>query len=219
MNVLIVPTLLLTGCFQVTVRPSCEEVDVLEVADDEPTAAGTARELLDTIELDDVLPATWQDGSATEADVVVARGTGSATWVQLESTSVKTRSFGFGRNTLAIFVVCEDQLQVPIDAEVASADGTLQVSVSGLAVTPTPFTEPAPGSARLNLTGDFGDAVFPATDDDPDDFTDLYSFVNLVYEDDVLREGSAGWGGEQSDANSVSASAEYVLDFGVDLQR
>ncbi len=203
----IIPILLASGCFQVTHTPACEELSVTEVADDEATPAGTAQEIIDNVQFDEEIPAVWDNGETTTAIVHVER-TGSAEWVEVAATTIKSRSVGFGEVYLMMAVQCDDTLRVPLDVDVTTPDGPLSVNASGYA-NRTRIDVPA----HVYASGRFADSEFPATEHDPGDFTDKYSFVNLMYDELGLIEGSAGWGGNQETDDSSMSLAEYVLDF------
>jgi hypothetical protein len=167
---------------------------------------------LDHVTLDETLPAAWQSGDPTEADVVVARGTGSAEWVEVEATTEESRSWGFGHNTPLIAVVCEDHLRVPVEAEVASSDGALAVGAAGrLEIRET--GDPLPG-VQLHLDSAWDDAVFPASTSDPADFDNKAAWIELDYDELGLVHGAAGWTGERTDGDSAIAISEEVLTFG-----
>jgi len=206
--------LLATGCFQVVNSPTCEELDRFEVADDEVTPAGTAAELAALVGLNTDLPGTWWDGSEATARVLV-EASGPAEWVEQQSGTDKSRRFGFGSVTPAIYVVCPNQLELPLVADVASVDGALGVAVDGVARLADPDGETlyGPGVPQVDLKGPFADATFPDSDEDPDDWDDKYAFVNLDYDDVGFLEGSAGWGGGRETEETSSAMAEYVLRF------
>ncbi len=206
--------LLLTGCFRVVNNPTCEEVDRYEVADDEVTPAGTAEELIAMVALDTDLPGTWFDGRDATAQVLV-QPDGPAEWVEQQSITEKNRSFGFGSFTPAIYVVCPNQLELPLVADVASLDGSLGVAASGNAYLPDPDGESfyGPGVPIVDLKGDFASSTFPPSEEDPDAWNDKYTFVNLDYDEVGFLEGSAGWGGSQQTDEVSSSMAEYVLRF------
>jgi len=200
--------LVVSGCFHVSHRPTCEEIAVTEVADDDVTSVGTVDAFLAQLAFDDQVDATWEDGTPTTADLRVARGTGTATWVERIQGTATNRSFGFGRSTSMAYVACQDTLRVPIEVDIATPDGELAFYNDGHAE-----KSDLPPPLFLNLEGTFEEAVFPPGEDDPEQFTDKYSFVNLNYDGDRFAGGTAGWGGDQEDDDASSTYAIYVLDF------
>jgi hypothetical protein len=205
---------LMAGCFQTVHHPTCEVIDRRPVADDEVTPAGTPAELAALVGLDTELPATWWDGSEGTAQVFVA-ASGQAEWVEQEHASETTRQFGFGSVTPMIYVACPNQLELPLEADVASVDGRLGVAAEGKAVLPDPEGESmwGPGIPHVNLDADFASSTFPDTDERPADWDRKYAFVNLSYDEVGLLEGSAGWGGSRETEEYSSGMAEYVLRF------
>ncbi|MBX2802805.1 MAG: hypothetical protein KTR31_34305 [Myxococcales bacterium] len=158
----------------------------------------------------------WFDGEEGEVDAMVTRGEGAAEWVDQESGTQTTRQPGFGSVYLTIGVSCPDGLRVPVEASVTSEDGALAVDASGPVHIAAPG-EPVnrDGVVTLSLQGAFGDAVFPAMETDPDDYTDKRSTVDLdLYEDGAVT-GAVGWTGEQTTADTSVQTWERAFEFDI----
>jgi hypothetical protein len=207
------------GCFRVTSVPTCEELERRPVSDTELTPAGTAADLLAMVAIDARWPGVWYgDGTATDVDVWVT-GDGQAEWVEQQAASEETRSFGFGKMYLAMAVSCPNHLSVPVSADVSTPDGALAITASGPAILndPTDSTAyTAPGVPLAFLTGAYGSATLPAPQEDPSDFDDKYTFVNLTYDEVGFVDGTAGWGGGQETDDYSSWLSEPVVDFATD---
>lgn len=206
--------LTLTGCFQRTYWPACEEVDRVDVADDEVTPAGTAAEALALVALEGTFDGTWADGTPATATLSVGRGAGSAQWVETTSVTEVKRSFGFGQAWPAIYVECLATLEIPLVADATSDDGALDVHVDDRLALSDPadgWQDPIEERLHASLSGSFADATLPVFDNDPDDYEQRYSFITLDYLGGGLATAEVGWGGSRETEEYSSAIADRVL--------
>ena len=132
------------GCLSRTHMPYCEVVYEGPVSDDEETPIGSVDALLDHVLLDQELPAVWADDVRTLAHVEVRRGEGSAFLLeQVQATRVtERRKLGPGYDFYpAINMPCSDRLSVPLELQVRTADGDLDVGMQATAQTETGMNE------------------------------------------------------------------------------
>lgn len=205
--------LLLPGCLQTWHQPTCEEASVTEVADDEPTEAGTADDVLARVAFGGPVDGTRQDGTSTPIELDVRRAAGSAEWVVLRHATKVTRTWGFGASYPDIYVYCDDHLRVPVDVVVETAEGDLSVAVTASVQVTGPGAE-RPTDERLSVfgTAPFSEAAFPAGEHDPAAFEDKRAFVALDYEAAGFG-GAAGWEGEQHTDDYLMSVAERLVTF------
>jgi len=207
--------LLAGGCFQVVEVPTCGDVSRTEVLDDEATPAGTATELRDRVAMDALLPGSYWDGHPVEVDIVIEQD-GPAVWVEQEVVTEKKRSFGFGREMALLAAYCPNQLELPLFAEAHTADEAVDVVAVGTAFLGDPDSDGGFGVAGVplvDLTGSYADATFTVSEEDPAEWTDKYSFVSLDFDEDGLREGAVGWGGQQETEDAKSSMIDRVVTF------
>lgn len=208
MTRLLFPLTLMGGCFHAVTSSTCETLDLQEVEDTEVTAAGSAADLLARVAVDQRMLAVWATGEATEADVFLGRGTGSATFIEQTEASETTRSFGIGGGSNDMLVRCPNALRVPLIGEVLSIDGQLEVFASGLVATDGPNE----AWLRVSLDGAFDDAVLPEGEVASADYTNKSTFLNADFDELGMVDGSAGWNGELETEDTSSSRAERLLE-------
>jgi len=204
---------LVSGCFQVTESWTCREVSRAVVGEDEQTPAGSPDELLSLVGIVDVFPGVYDlDGTEANVDVAVAQD-GDAVWVEQRKERERERDVGFGRVTSMHEVVCPNQLELPLVAQLQTTDGALDMLVDGAAVLDDPDGESfrSPGVPMVHLEGDHDHATFPPLGwDDAAWEGQRHTFVNLEFDEVGFREGSAGWGA----SSGSTAVVDYVVRFG-----
>lgn len=199
------------SCFGTVSRPTCSEHRAA-IADDEPTALGTAAELLAATSGPRVEAATLEDGGAVTATVEVARGDGPAEWVDREPDSIETRTWGFGHSVLTIAVYCDDTLEIPAAGALATDDGAFDVVVDGALTTGGTLQSDGPG---FDASVPFAGSGYPLPDEpELDTFHDQRAFLQVVYRADGTTGGQAGWEGERTHADgTVEGRAHPQLEW------
>lgn len=111
----------------VTVRPSCEVVEEVDLADDEVSSLGITPDALLAMVAGDHVVAGTSAGAEVNVEVGVTRGEGPARLVRRGSTSIRTPNGNlFGEDYLFIAVSCDDVLSVPVGLRVATDDGAVE---------------------------------------------------------------------------------------------
>jgi len=197
--------LLLGGCFWKHTTHTCEELSRDEVALDEDTPSGTAADLLASVATDGVFPGAYPlDGSPVDVELWLDQD-GPAHWVEVETVAHVGRSFGIGSSHVAFEPWCPSRLELAIAAEARTSDGELEVFATGTA-----------HSYGVDLHGSYADATFPASEHDPSDYHDRYSFIDLDVDSDGVVGGAVGWVGERETEDYRSVRAERVVEFGLE---
>jgi hypothetical protein len=203
--------LILSGCFRVHHSPACDE-SATEVTDAEVTPAGAAIDLLAVVTGDGQSEALLADGSEVDVAWSVARGEGSARWVESEHSTHTERSFGFGSSTQLNIVFCEDRLEAPVVATLVSESGDVDVTVVTVAESLTGERQGV--DPNVDGQSDFENATLP-TDlgVNPDDFSDKTAFLFLDRLGSAEVSGSAGWEGTRETETAIERRAEVLVEF------
>ncbi len=205
--------LTLSGCFRVHHQPACDESGT-EVTDSETTPAGTAADLLAIVTGGGASEGRLADETVVDVAWSVARGDGSARWVESVATTHTERTWGIGSTTQQNMVFCLNRLELPVVASVASDQGEVEVTVLTVAEA-HPADEGGASPYVFGTTG-YGDATFPAgVGEDPDDFSDKSAFLGLDGLGSDGVSGSAGWEGTRETETATERRAVDVLEFPV----
>lgn len=208
--VALTPLCFAAGCYTVSHRPGCEDTPT-DVADDEATDLGTAAGLLAPVPPEHTATGTSGSGDAVEVTVTIARGDGTAEWVDSQEVDVESHRPGLikvGDNYLDIAVRCADFLAVPVDVTVTAEEPGVAWSVSG----DVRLSEPD-GVRDLWYVEPFDTSGLPLPEGvDPDDWDDASANLELTFDPAGEPHGAVRWNGERvlEDGSAQSASQDIL---------
>ncbi len=110
-----------------------------------------------------------------------------------------------------------NQLELPLFAGARTADDAVDVVAEGTAFLADPDSDngfEVVGVPLVGLTGSYADATFTESEEDPAEWNDTYSFVSLNFDENGLREGAVGWGGQRETEDAKSSMVDRVVTFG-----
>lgn len=144
--------LLLLGCFGTTSRPTCDTVEV-EVGDDD--ALGdldfTVGDLVTAVTGVRTFPATLVSDSVVAAELALRRTAAPAVFFDATPGSQETPRIGFGESTLMMDVMCEDAVSVPLELDLTTEDGSVDIVAEVDAEADDIGEDPGPGVDRVTM--------------------------------------------------------------------
>jgi hypothetical protein len=199
----------LPGCWQESWMPTCTDPVYTELADDEASPLGmTANDLLA------IATPGWEgigyDVDDAEVDVAWAleRGDGSAVFADVENTDeLVRRRFGFGGDSVAaIYVQCDDWLEVPAQLSIVSEGAAIDHDMDAALTTSQPLWD----EQRIQVAGtepyEGSGVVVPGIDESFDEQT-IDSLLSKGA--DGRSEGTFNWEGN----TDTQGRAIYLLEW------
>ncbi|MFN7143984.1 MAG: hypothetical protein ACK4YP_09425 [Myxococcota bacterium] len=162
--------LLLLGCFGTISHSTCETVEV-EVEEDD--ALGdldfTVGDLVTAVTGVRTFPTSLADDTVVSAELVVTRADAPAVFFDATLGTSRSPRVGFGDATLGMAVICEDSVAVPMDLDLTTADGAVDLLAGVDATSDDLGDDPGPGvdTVTLRYTLDPEVDVVPRRGDTP----------------------------------------------------
>lgn len=144
--------LLLAGCFGTTSRPTCDTVEV-EVADDDPLGDldFTVGDLVAAVAGVRTFPATLVSDTVVAAELALARTDAPAIFFDATYGTEETPRIGFGEASLDIMMICEDAVSVPMELDLTTVDGSVDILADVAAEADDIGEDPGPGVDRVTM--------------------------------------------------------------------
>lgn len=206
------------GCISRAHMPYCEVISEGPVSDDEQTALGTADELLDHVVLEQELPGVWADDGEALVQVQIKRGEGSAVYLeQVQSERVtESRKLGPGYDFYpGIFMPCFDRLSVPLQLQVSTEDGDLDVGMQATAQTQAGMDEETSLWARGARAAEYEEISAFDVDESPAGLDQLEIQVRVLANQGEVLDGQVSWAGRNEGQDPESVTGR-VLSLGGD---
>ncbi|MDP2315359.1 MAG: hypothetical protein Q8P41_20850 [Pseudomonadota bacterium] len=197
---LALPLLALLGCFGSSSSPHCETVE-REVADDDDLGdlPFTVADLVADVIGARTVPASDMNSAPIAAELAVERGEGAASFSDATETIERTARIGWGDNMMALDLMCEDSVEVPVEYSLTTDDGKVALDREATASGGFAFGDIGAGAnVRIDDTVDLADATLP---NPPDSATGVQVQISFLGPD--LDGFSIAWRGGNRNGDTV----------------